>query len=251
MTSPPPASPLFDESLQERRRARAGRGGWCTFLHRRVLDDLVDRLSVIQREFRRALVIGWPEDAPPAVAGLPADTQWRALPEQLGPDDLGAFDLLLLIGAVDSANDPRAVFHAARACLEPDSLLLGALAGGESLATLRRAMLAADSIAGRGAAPRTHPRIDPAAVAGLLTDAGFHLPVIDVDRVQLNYRSLDVLVRDLRGGAATNALVHRDRRPLGRAAVAAARAAFLAEGGIERVDLINFAGWTPAENNRA
>lgn len=242
---------MFDERLQALRRARADRIGWCTFLHRRVLDDLVDRVSYIRRDFRRALVIGWPERSAPDIAGLPGDTHWRATPDRLGPDDLGGFDLLLMLGTVEAANDPRAVFHAARACLRADALLLGALVGGDSLSTLRRAMLAADSATGRGVAPRTHPRIDPAALSGLLADAGFHLPVIDVDRVCLKYSSLDALVADLRGGGATNALARRDRRPITRLGLAEARAAFLSAGAEERVDLIHYAGWTPASGDRA
>jgi hypothetical protein len=242
---------LFDEHLQALRRNRAERTGWRTFLHERALDDLVDRLTFIQRKFARALVIGWPSADPPGVGGIAASVEWRPTLDLLGPGDLRAFDLLLVLGTVEAANDPRTVFHALRACLGPDGLLLGALVGGDSLPALRRAMLAADSAAGRGAAPRTHPRIEAAAVAGLLTDAGFHLPVVDVDRVELRYRDLSGLVADLRGTAASNALVRRDRRPLSRTSLEAARNAFAQGGGLERIDLVHFAGWTPADNNQA
>lgn len=239
-------TPLFDERLQSMRRERAARTGWRTFLHERVLEDLVDRRAFIKRDFARALVIGWPSMEPPQVDRVADRIEWRTTPNLLGPADMGAFDLVLMIGTVEAANDPRSLFHAVRACLGPDGLLLGALVGGDSLPALRRAMLAADVVAGRGVAPHVHPRIEPAAVGGLLTDAGFHLPVVDVDRVELRYRDLAGLVSDLRGTGTSNALVSRDRRPLGRTSLAAAFASFAEGGGHERVDLVHFAGWTPA-----
>jgi SAM-dependent methyltransferase len=246
------ATPLFDEKLQSLRRARAASAGWRTFLHERVLEDLTDRVTYIERRFARALVIGWPGEAarPLSLPGPGEDTEWRATPAELGPDDLGRFDLALLIGSLESANDPRAVLHALRACLRPDSLLLGALVGGDSLPALRGAMLAADAAAGSGASPRVHPRIDATSMAALLNDAGFVMPVVDVDRVTLRYKKFDDLVADLRGTAATNVLLRRSRLPLGRTALQAARADFATGGSTERVDLVYFAGWTPSDTNR-
>ncbi len=245
-------TPLFNERLQALRRERAERIGWRTFLHERMLDDMVDRLSFIQRDFGRALVIGWPGSAEPPMNPLATSVEWRETPDLLGPADMGAFDLVLMLGTVEASNDPRALFHAVRACLGADALLLGALVGGDSLPALRRAMLVADTLAGRGVAPRVHPRIDAPAVAALLADAGFNLPVVDIDRVELRYRNLDGLVADLRGTAATNALQQRRGVPLGRAGLAAARASFAEAGGVERIDLIHFTGWTPAptDNNQ-
>ena len=239
-------TPIFDERAQVMRRERAARTGWRTFLHERVLEDLVDRLAFIKRDFARALVVGWPSDELPRVDRIADRIDWRSMPDLMGPADMGAFDLVFLIGTVEAANDPRTLFHAVRACLGPDGLLLGALVGGDSLPALRRAMLAADVVAGCGVAPHVHPRIEPAAVAGLLTDAGFHLPVVDVDRVELHYRNLAGLIADLRCTGATNALISRDRRPLGRSSLAAASASFAEGGGHERIDLVHFAGWTPA-----
>jgi len=82
-------------------------------------------------------------------------------------------------------------------------------------------------------------------LAQLLTGAGFAMPVIDVDRVELSYGSLDGLVRDLRGMGTTNILQSRSRRPLSRFALEAARAAFLngADRANELIEIMHFAGW--------
>ena len=237
--------PLFDERQQALHRARAGRMGWRTFLHARAIEDVVDRLGVIQRRFERALVTGCPVELALLVANVAATVEHRASPAALEPDDLGRFDLVLMIGGLEGANDPRGWLHALRAVLAPDSLMLGALVGGDSFPGLSRAMLAADLAQGSGAAPRVHPRIEASAVAALVSDAGFVMPVVDVDRVTLSYRRFDGLVHDLRGMAGGNALSQRSRRPLGRLALAAARAAF-EEVGEERVELIHFLGWSPS-----
>jgi hypothetical protein len=108
-------------------------------------------------------------------------------------------------------------------------------------------MLAADGIAGQ-ASPHVHPRIEGPSLAQLLAAAGFVMPVVDVDRVELDYGSLDALVRDLRAMGATNILSTRSRRALGRSALQTARTAFLdgAERATEQVEILHFAGWKPA-----
>ena len=96
------------------------------------------------------------------------------------------------------------------------------------------------------AAPHVHPRIEAAALAPLLADAGFVNPVVDVDRVTVSYPSLHRLVADLRAMGATN-ILHSAPRFVGRAALSAARDAFTAAGdGIrtaETFEILHFAAW--------
>jgi len=112
---------------------------------------------------------------------------------------------------------------------------------------LRRAIRAADEAAG-AAAPHVHPRIEPSAFAGLLTQAGFANAVVDVDRVPVSYPSFDRLVVDLRHMGATNVLTARPRF-IGKAARNAASRSFAAAGGGERTvetfEILHFAAWTP------
>jgi SAM-dependent methyltransferase len=159
----------------------------------------------------------------------------------------GAYDLVVAIGTLDSVNDlPRALL-AIRQAMRPGGLFIGAMSGGNTLPQLRAAMRAADAV--RGAAfAHVHPRIEPAALAPLLEQAGFVRPVVDVDRVQVSYPSLARLVGDLRRMAATNLLRARPGF-VGRAARAAAERAFTGAGDGERTvelfELLHFAGWTP------
>ena len=163
------------------------------------------------------------------------------------PFDGGTFDLALCIGAFDTANNLPLAAAALHLVLKPGGLLLGAIAGGQSLPGLRQAMLAADAVTGH-ASPHVHPRIEGPSLARLLTEAGFAMPVVDVDRVDLAYPSLDGLVRDLRAMGATNVLQARARRPLSRLAIEAARTEFLGgrERALEQIEILHFAGWKSA-----
>ena len=160
------------------------------------------------------------------------------------------YDLCLALGTLDTVNDLPRALRSIRTSLKPDTLLIGAIAGGNGVPVLRRAMHAADQATG-SASPRVHPRIEAAALAPLLSSCGFVMPVIDVDRVRVSYQSLGGLVGDLRAMAATNILSARSRTPLSRPAVAAAAAAFRSAGDDSRTtetfEILHFAAWTPAD----
>jgi len=244
------AEMLFDPQALAARRARAERQGARTFLAERVIEELAERLTLVSRRFGRGLLVGCPDPALAAPLGRVAE-QLLLAP---GLDELPAFppgslDLLMVLGELDTADELPALLRVVRHLLAPEALFIGAFPGNDNLPVLRAAMLAADRAQGGGIAPRLHPRIAAAGFAGLLQDAGFDLPVVDVDRVRLRYRSFDDLVADLRGMGGSNALAGRSRRPLGRTALAAARAAFAAagsdEGTIETIELVQFTAWTP------
>jgi hypothetical protein len=134
--------------------------------------------------------------------------------------------------------------------LAPGALLAGVFPGNNSLPALRSTMLAADQASSGGVSPRIHPRIEASGFAGLLQDAGFAEPVVDIDRIRLRYRRFEDLVADLRGMGATNSLLSRSRQPFGKVALAAAKSAFAGlgdEGGtVETIELIHFAAWVPS-----
>jgi hypothetical protein len=111
-------------------------------------------------------------------------------------------------------------------------------------------MRAADVAAG-GASPHVHPRIEASAVAPLLTRAGFAMPVVDVDRVEVRYATFGRLVHDLRAMGATNLLHERPRHGLSLAARRAAEAAFAQAGDQGRTtevfEILHFAAWKTAK----
>lgn len=249
--------------LRALRRDRAFRIGPELFLHERAFDDCLERIALMQRKFGSALLVGCPQRDWPQRLGRLVDTVEVIEPGALFAQAAGAqcvaeddwqpraiaFDLCVAVGTLDSVNDLPRALQLIGASLKPDSLLIGAMAGGDGLPQLRRAMHAADQASGI-ASPRVHPRIEAPSLARLLTSCGFVMPVVDVDRVQVSYESLDRLVGDLRGMAATNILSARSREPLSRAARTAAADAFGSAGDgsrtVETFEILHFAAWTPA-----
>jgi hypothetical protein len=241
---------LFDRKALEQRRRRALAGGPRLFLAERATEDLAERLAAVRRGFQRSVLVGCPTSAIAepltfAMTGL----QLLATLDDVAALEPGTTDLLLILGQLDTAENPPGVLRVLAHLLAPDALLMGVVPGNDSLPALRQAMLAADQVAGAGVAPRIHPRLEASGLAGLLSASGFLEPVVDIDRVRLRYRRLDDLVADLRGMGATNSLRQRSRRPLGRSALQAAREAFASlgdeRGTVETIELIHFAAWTP------
>jgi len=248
---------LFDRNLRRVRRDRAVRQGMDLFLLDRAFDDCLDRLRAVARRFDRALLIGapsarWVEELrtiaqqvdivdPSSLLAGPAIEEDR--------HDYGeaVYDLVVAVGTLDTVNDLPIALQLIRRAMKGDAALIGAMAGGDTLATLRACLVEADRPSGRIAA-RTHPRIDGPTLTQLLASAGFSMPVVDVDRVTLRYRSIADLIRDLRAMAATN-LLSDQQGPMTRSRLTAAAAAFdeRAEEGrtSETVDILHFVGWTP------
>jgi SAM-dependent methyltransferase len=246
------------------RRDRAARSGPVLFLYEREFEEILERLSGIKRGFESALVVGapdprWPERLRSIVGQVTAVDPGgifaaaagaKCANEEVLDFDPGSFDLCLAVGTLDTVNALPEALLRLRFLLQPDSLLIGVISGGDTLPMLRHAMRAADSAMG-AASPHVHPRIEPSALAGLLSSAGFAMPVVDVERVRVAYRSFGQLVADLRGMGVTNVVAERSRAPLTRAALAAAEAAFAAEAmdgrTTEVFELLHFAAWTAAE----
>lgn len=248
------AEPLFDDDARARARARALTREPRPFLAERIVEELRERLVPVARRFGRALVTGCPPALQPQLAGVAEQTLFASSFDALAEEEEGALDLLLLIGELDARDELPLLLRIARSRMAPGGHIAGAVPGGNSLPALRSALHAADSVSAAGFAPRTHPRIEAGALAGLLGAAGFVEPVVDVDRVRLRYRSLGRLVADLRDHGATNILRARPRKGLSRKAFAAAREAFggLARDGAteETIELLFFAGWTAEKTFR-
>ena len=244
---------IFDRRRRAARRAQRRGDG---YLGATIADQLTERLDDVQRDFTDALLIGGRDTA--LAEALRARGMAVTVIEQAGvgdavtgeedrlPIDPESVDLILWPGGLESVNDVPGALLRCRHALRPDGLLLGCLFGDGSFPMLRRALAAADA---PQAVARMHPQIDLASLGGLLSAVGLALPVVDVERMSLAYRSIDALVADLRGAALTNMLagaVHR----LSRRQWAAASAAFADSAGedgrtVESARLMHFSGWAP------
>jgi SAM-dependent methyltransferase len=207
-----------------------------------MIDDMIERLGFLRHAPTRALVIGdWTNELRAALGAqgvtvTEADPAEQFCEEQ--PYPFGPFDFIASLGTLDTVNDlPGALIHL-RAALAPGGLMIASFPGAGSLPTLRAAMLAAD---GERPAARIHPQVDVRAGGQLLQRAGFADPVTDSRMLEVRFRSIDLLITDLRAQGLGNVLA-RYGPSLGKAALARARAAF---GGptVERFEIVTLSGW--------
>jgi hypothetical protein len=248
---------LFDMKLRAMRRDRAARIGPELFLFERVFADCLERIALMNRRFERALLIGCPDPSwrhrvaagevdvrdpgPLFAAAAGGDT----IVEDAWEPEARAYDLVVNLGTLDTVNDLPLALRLTGHAMHPGGLFIGAVSGGDTLPQLRAAMRAADALAGV-AAPHVHPRIEASALSPLLAEAGFERPVVDIERVQVSYPSLERLVGDLRAMGATNVLCSK-APPLTRAQREAASEAF-AESAFdgrttETFEIVHFAAW--------
>lgn len=264
-------TPIFDKALQRARLRRALSRAPAVFLLERAVEDLVDRLSAVRRDFRnildlgsphpmaaRALAARFPEadivQAPPTLEARAEGLRAVVADEERLPFAAQSFDLVVSLGALQWTNDLPGALLQIRRLLRPDGLFLACFFGGRTLHELRRALAIAEDEARGGASPRVSPFVDLRDLGALLQRAGFALPVTDVDPAMVRYRDLFALARDLRAMGAANALCERSRRPLTREiwARAAARYGDLfgdLDGRVRATfELVWLSGWAPHES---
>jgi SAM-dependent methyltransferase len=252
VTSPPQIFSFRRRRLaRERMRHLQARPAAPRYLAEEMAEDIADRLSFLRHHPARALVIG---DLIGALAGelerqgsvviradpVPRHGESPIDEEQpLGSQTVQAsFDLVANVGTLDTVNDlPGALLHIHRA-LAPGGLMVASFLAAGTLPALRAAMLAADA---DRPAPRLHPQVDVRAGGQLLQRAGFADPVIDSRSVRVRFADLDRLVGDLRAQGLSNVLA-RPGPPLGREALARARAAFGTQVE-ETFEILTLTGW--------
>ncbi len=210
-------------------------------------EDMLDRLSFLRFEPRRALVVGDWEGTLSAALGTAGVDVTQVEPacgfDEERPLTEGGFDLVASLGTLDTVNDlPGALIHI-RAALTPGGMMIASFPSAGSLPVLRAAMFQAD---GDRPAPRVHPMVDVRAGGQLLQRTGFADPVIDSRPLDVGFRSFAGLIADLRAQGLGNVLADPGP-PLGKAALARARRAFedAGENGrtVERFEILTLSGW--------
>jgi len=259
---------VFDREAVRRHRERAAAAFDAhAFLFEEVAGRIADRLDDVRRDFARILDLGarggvmaralgarggrpfvvHVDLAEPLVRGLPgavvADAE--ALPFA------GGFDLVVSCLDLHWVNDLPGALVQIRRALRPDGLFLAALLGGDTLAELREAWLAAEIEIEGGAGPRVSPFADGRDAGALLQRAGFALPVVDTDRITVTYADAIALMRDLRGMGEANAVALRRRGGTRRATLLRAAAIYGerfadADGRVRATfEVVTMTGWAP------
>jgi SAM-dependent methyltransferase len=246
--------PLFDFSAANRAKERATRLKGDRFLDAAATEGLAERLSAVTRRFQRGLWIG---DAVPE-AIRPFTQDWICA-DFAGDEVLHAeppFDLAVSLFSLQWINDLPGALVQIRRLLKPDGLFVGALMGGETLRELREAFAQGEIQTRGGVSPRVSPFADVRDLGGLLSRAGFALPVADIERLTVRYRDFAGLVKDLRAHGFTNVMSERSRALLRRDTLTALLAHYVGhhaepDGKLRaRFETVYLTGWSPHENQQ-
>jgi hypothetical protein len=218
------------------------------FLHQHAIEELKDRLRMVNRSFSNVVI----------VTGFP-DIWQTAFPTALIVPDDDVLDLVaqncdLVIHAMSLhwANDMVGQLVQCRQALQPDGLFLAVCFGGQSLEQLRIVLSEAEIAVSGGLSPRVIPMAEIRDLGGLLQRAGLALPVADSARLTVRYQSPRHLMRELRAMGENNALLDRLRQPTVAAVMRRAEALYTATYGSNddrripaTFELIYLTAWAP------
>lgn len=132
----------------------------------------------------------------------------------------GSFDLVFSNLAVQWCEHLPATFAGIRAALAERGLFLFTTLGPDTLHELR------DAFASLSAEPRVNRFFDMHDIGDWLAHAGFADPVMETERITVNYADVMTLLRDLKGIGANNADIGRPRGMLGPRQLARVTAAY-------------------------
>lgn len=249
---------LFDARRRFRARAKSAASfANHDFLHQRAIADILDRLESVTRTFDDVAVYGAGALAgrlrPRCGAGVWVDADLAdsrlpghgvAFDEEFNPIAEGSLDLAVSVLTLHAVNDPVGALAQWRRALRPDGLFLAAVFAENTLASWRTALYTAEAKVRGGVAPRVHPFAAVQDLGGALQRAGFALPVVDLDPVDVDYTDPARLLADLKGMGETTVLSSAAPAPA-RAVLAEAVDGLGAAGGRVRFDIAYLTGWAP------
>lgn len=258
---------IFDRKAVRLHRDRASRTQHATApILEAAADILLDRLDDVMRSFSCALDIGGrgiicqglERRKIPTIACDLSEAQARCASapsicadEEHLPFAPGSFDLVIANLSLHWVNDLPGLFHQIRSILRPDGLFLASIPILPTLRPLRQALEMAELAVSDGVSPRVSPLPTQQSCVSLLQRAGFALPVVDTETLELRYRSLRALMADLRAAGESNALALRPRTIPPRLMFAAAAHELedkKAESFCMPLHMAILAAWSPSGN---
>jgi NADH dehydrogenase [ubiquinone] 1 alpha subcomplex assembly factor 5 len=173
-----------------------------------------------------------------------ADEEFLPLAEE-------SLELILSNLSLHWVNDLPGTLMQIRQSLKPDGLFLAATFGGKTLKELRAVLLEAEAETTSGVTPRVSPFVDVREAGNLLSRAGFALPVVDAENIEVTYENAFKLMADLRAMAETNAVLERSKTPTSRATLMRAAELYAEKFADERgrivasFQIVTLTAWTP------
>lgn len=233
------SAPIFDKKrIQRIRNKTAPNFTDYNFLIKNAVNSIVDRLSIITLKFETIAIYGARLDRddinaiieqtsakhiflldiaetlltkklPSHVSCVQSDPEWLPFANH-------SLDALIGVFEHHSLNDLPGALIQARRALKPDGLFMCAMPGGDTMYDLREAMTKAELELYGGVSPHIYPFADKQQYGGLMQRAGFALPVVDSEFLNISYKDIYTLFKDLKGMGEGNTLNARLNKPLSR-----------------------------------
>ena len=175
--------------------------------------------------------------------------------EEMLPFSENEFDLVIAPLTLHWVNDLPGCLAQIRRVLKPDGLFLGAVFGENTLRGLRESFLSVEIEELQGARPHLSPSLDIRDFGALLQRAGFALPVLDKEEIEVRYNHLFDLMKDLKMMGQNAALMQdwkgfSSRKIFMEVATDYASKNGDTDGIAAEFELIYFSGWTPHDSQQ-
>ncbi len=223
---------IFDKAAQKKKRARVREN--YDFLHHFASKDVKERLSFINRDFKKILSF---DDC--------------INEREILPFKKDSHDQVISILSLHNSNDLAGLLAQIQKILKADGLFIACLFGGETLYELRDCLQQAEMELTGGITPRIHPFADKQAIGALMQRTQYALPVIDSERIIVTYDHIFKLMHDLRYMGESNILLSRQKNFTRRALFLRANEIYQSKysdknGRIEATfEIIFMLGWAP------
>jgi len=195
------------------------------FLHEWVDTQIINRLDVVKKEYEHTLYIGHTPARYSSIDKIKEIVHlspfYRSRSHIVGDDEFlpikdNALDLIISNLSLHHTNDLLGALIQSQYSLKADGLFIGALLGGETLFELRQCLQQAEMEIYGGISPRIAPFADIKSLGGLMQRTQYALPVIDSEKVIVEYSNFKKMLHDLRYMGEGNTLIERKKSPVGK-----------------------------------
>ena len=227
---------IFDRKLLLQRRSNIATSlGQADFLIKRSLVDILERLDHISISFPNILNLGsrtgygsnelssrpntikvTDTDLSPELLQLNPNKSKLIIDEEQPFFQANQFDLIISILNLHLVNDLPGALIQLKNALKPNGLLIASIFGENNLPQLRNSLLKTEAKIFSGISPRTIPMVELTQLGGLLQRAGFNMPVVDLDHVEVHYKKPLDLLHDLQNMGEANIMINRNKKYVGK-----------------------------------
>jgi NADH dehydrogenase [ubiquinone] 1 alpha subcomplex assembly factor 5 len=224
---------IFDRNLLLQRRSKSSNTlTKSDFLIKRSFDDIAERLDHMSRDFSDVLNLGCRKSYGSnelrkrynnlIEADLSMDMFGDSegfkvvVDEETLPFASNSFDLIISVLNLHSVNDLPGTFIQIKEMLKPNGVFIASIFGERNLLELREVLMETELEIFGGVSPRVMPVIELKQLGMLLQRAGFNMPVVDNDLVEVHYKHPMDLLHDLQNMGETNIMLNRNKKYLGK-----------------------------------